>query len=493
MALSTTKTTTEVLTETGAILSLAQTLVADLSERYEYYYRQSNVNMNTALDALKPRNLGYHCNWAVRPMAMTKKNLEAPPADQPPAIRLTNPAGVVCELVEGFRDLSHPDYEQYFAEREEEQYYLAQAVKEWRDSEEKFDEYDRRLVCEEFWDRCQTQDIRRALEEQPIECEEKDTFEDDSNDDDDWDEYTFSRTSRSSSMASSISDPESIDEKQITTTNTETEHSTALEVARTNLAEYTLILNKAIAVTKAATIRAHNTQAQAPIIAKEVALKARTKLRLSHHLCFSITKLRLQMAQDGLLPDKTGFKYTSTQLNGPGSITFVGPIKKFLTARKAMLDVAFEEARKNPTIQAYGKTDFHKEVRVSIAHVTDLKRYTKGACVFLEQSRAARDKQEEEGKEVSLVLDRIFGDAERIVLIARESEEQEKIEKKKAERRAEKRAEKKVEKEKKRAEKAGKKAEKEKKAEKKAERRAEKKVAEKATMDKEMIEGRESV
>ncbi|KAH9218674.1 hypothetical protein DL95DRAFT_385347, partial [Leptodontidium sp. 2 PMI_412] len=178
---------------------------------------------------------------------------------------------------------------------------MAQVVKEWRDNVETFEEYDRRLVCEEFWDRCQTQEIRRALEEQRIECEENDLFEDDSDDDDDWDEYTFSRISRSSSTASSLSDLEDssvanpIGEEQITTntdTDNENEHPTALEIARTNLAEYTVILSKAVAVTKAAEIRARNTQIQAPILAKEAALKAGTKQHLPQRLSFSITRLR---------------------------------------------------------------------------------------------------------------------------------------------------------------------------------------------------------
>ncbi|KAL5325976.1 hypothetical protein ACEPPN_007113 [Leptodophora sp. 'Broadleaf-Isolate-01'] len=451
MAPSTTETTKEVLTETGAILAVAQTLVADLSERHEFYHRQSNVHMNTVLDALKPKSLGYHCNWTVRPMAMTKKNLDPPPADQPPAIRLINPAGVTCELIEGFQDLSHPDFEQYFAEREKDQYHMAQVVKEWRDNVETFEEYYRRLVCEEFWDRCQTQEIRRALEEQRIECEENDLFEDDSDDDDDWDEYTFSRTSRSSSTASSLSDLEDssvanpIGEEQITTntdTDNENEHPTALEIARTNLAEYTVILSKAVAVTKAAEIRARNPQIQAPILAKEAALKAGTKQHLPQRLSFSITRLRLQMAQEGLLPDKTGFKYTSTQLTGPGSITFVGPITKFLTTRKVMHDIAFEQACQNPIMQAFGKTDVYKEVKVSMAHVTDLWRDVRGVSAFGEESRAAHARQEAEGKEVNVVLGQIFGDAERMVLevqmVAQKNEnmKQEKVEKKAAEKEA---------------------------------------------------------
>ncbi|KAH7370660.1 hypothetical protein BKA65DRAFT_545362 [Rhexocercosporidium sp. MPI-PUGE-AT-0058] len=418
MASTTTKTTKQVLTETEAILTLAQTLFADLSERHDFYYRASTVHMNTVLRAVKPISLGCKCNWAVRPMAMTKKNLEPPPADQPPAIRLTNPAGVTCELIEGFQDLSHRDFEQYSAERDEEQYYMAEAVKKWRDEEETFEEYDRRLVCEEFWDGCQTLDIKRALEEQRIQCDDN-LFEDDSDDDDDWDEYTFSRISQSSSIDTSFLDPEystTIDpvaEEQTTTTGNEIKDPTALELARINLNEYTVILNKAVAATKEEYIQEAKEEIDAPLLTHQAALEARRRSYLPHLLSISITKLRLRMAEDGLLPDNTGLKYTSNQPTGPGSITFVGPITTFLTAQKAIHDRAFELASQDLAVQIFNKMDFYKGVKLSMGYVTDLWRDVKKGGVFTEESQAARSEQEDVAKDVTVTIGNILIEAEK--------------------------------------------------------------------------------
>lgn len=412
MASTTAKTTKEIVTETDAILSLAATLVSDLKDRYNIYYASSNVNMNGVLDAMRPKHLGYKCSWVVRPMAMTKKNLTPPPADQTPAIRLTNPSGVTCELIEGFQDLSTPWFEDYVAWRDEEQDHLIQAVREWREKEETFDEYDHRLVCEAFWDECLEKDLKCVIQERKN-WENMDViFEDDSDDDDDWDEYTSSRMSRSSSMITSVPDLEE-DSAEPVGTN-------ALEVARTNLASYTTILATAVVSAKSEAIALHRTNLEAPKLAQKAEKAKGIKDRYPHNLSYSITRLRLRLAEEGFISsDKNGFIYTPSSLNtkstltGPGSITFTGPIRDLLTTNKRVHDRAFRTLSNHVRVQAFRGMNFYKEVRISMAHVFNLNRDIKSSGMFKEQIRAAEKKMEGVRTVVEAVVHECVAEAER--------------------------------------------------------------------------------
>ncbi|PVH82836.1 hypothetical protein DL98DRAFT_652850 [Cadophora sp. DSE1049] len=421
MASTTAKTSKEVVTETDAILSLANNLLSDLKERQDFYYRSSNVHMNNVLEAMRPRTLGYKCSWNVRPMAMTKKNLTPPPVDQVPAIRLTNPSGVTCELIEGFQELSTPWFEDYVAWRDEEQDVLIQAVQEWREKEETFDEYDRRLVCEEFWDECLEKDLKRVMEERKNWEDMNVIFEDDSDDDDgcDWGEYSCSRMSRSSSITTSVPDLEEdtvepVAEEEETEPKTETETATALEAARTNLNEFNTILATAVVSAKTEAIASQKVNLKAPKVAKEAEEAKGFKDRYPHNLSYSITHLRLRMAEDGLMSsDNTGFIYTSSKPTGPGSITFTGPIRNFLTANKRVHDRAFNTLTNDIRVQAINDTDFYKEVRLSMAHVTDLYRDVRKAKVLEEEARVAKKKMEDKKRVWQAVMHEGVAEAEK--------------------------------------------------------------------------------
>ncbi|KAK0127687.1 hypothetical protein ONS96_007206 [Cadophora gregata f. sp. sojae] len=447
MALTTTKTTKEVVTETDAVISLVDTLLSDLKDRYEFYYTSSNVHMNNVLEAMRPRTLGYKCSWTVRPMAMTEKNLTPPPVNQPPAIRLTNPSGVTCELIEGFQDLSDPWFEDYVAWREEEQDDLIQAVQEWREKEETFDEYDRRLVCEEFWDKCLEKDLKRIMQERK-KWEDMDVvFEDDSedsdDDDDDWDEYSCSR-SRSSSSTTLVPDQEETgvetgaqeeedededeDEEEEPETNTETEILTALEVARTNLAEYNTSLANSVVIAKTKAINYHLERVHdSPQHNKATEDAQAVKDSYTHNLSYSIIRLRLRMAQDGLIPsDKSNFVYTPTKPTGPGTITFTGRIREFLKINKDVHDRAFSVLREDIRVQAIHKMDFFKEVKVSMAHVADLYRDVKNAKVFRKEVKRANKQMEVQSTVVSALVHEGVAEAEKWEKEEKEEKEKEK-------------------------------------------------------------------
>ena len=413
MASTSAKSTDEIVTETDAILSLANTLIADLKDRYDFYYTSSNVHMNTVLDAMRPGQLGNKCTWIVRPLAMTKKNLTPPPASQPPAIRLTNPSGVTCELIEAFENLDKPYFKDFVAWRDEEQDYLIQAVQEWREKEETFDEYDRRLVCEEFWDECLEKDLKRVMEERKNREGMDIICEDDSDDDDDWDEYTHSRLSRSSSMNTSVPD---LEEDNDTTTaepiaiaiadeeeedqeeDTETNLETALAVARTNLATYTNILVTAVATAKTEAIVTHAAKLDAPKLAQLAEEEKRVKASYTHNLTYPITLLHLRMAQDRLVAaDKNGLTYTSTKAIGPGSITFTGPITQFLLANQRVINRAFSTLVQDERIQALYGQDFYKEVNKSMAAVkmgTNLERDVRKGKGYKNEMVKAKSREE---------------------------------------------------------------------------------------------------
>ena len=406
---STTKTTKEIVTETDAILSLANTLVADLKDRYEFYYTSSNVHMNTVLEAMRPGHLGNKCTWIVRPLAMTKKNLTPPPASQPPVIRLTNPSGVTCELIEAFENLDTPYFKDFVAWRDEEQDCLIQAVQEWREKEETFDDYDRRLVCEEFWDECLEKDLKRALDQRRNRERIGVIYEDDSDDDDDWDEYTYSRMSRSSSMNTSVPDleednntttiePVTIADEEEEEEDAETKLDNASAVARTNLATYTKILASAVASAKTEALAIHTAKLDAPKLAQQAEEDKRVKASYTHNLSYSITRLRLRMAQDGLIPlPSNGLIYTSSKPVGPASITFTGPITQFLLTNQTILNRAFTTLVNDKRIQALYSEDFYKEVNKSMGIVkvgTNLERDVRKGKGYNREMQEAKGREE---------------------------------------------------------------------------------------------------
>ncbi|KUJ08433.1 uncharacterized protein LY89DRAFT_330138 [Mollisia scopiformis] len=104
--------------------------------------------------------VNHKCSWLVRPMAMSKKNLN-PPLTGIPTIRLTTPAGQLCELEERDYCFEGPEWAAHFEKRR----VSAAETREQLRAMETFDERISRMEAEEYWEQVQARDYERDCEE----------------------------------------------------------------------------------------------------------------------------------------------------------------------------------------------------------------------------------------------------------------------------------------------------------------------------------------
>jgi hypothetical protein len=108
------------------------------------------------------------CSWRLNLMALTPKNLN-PPLTGLPALRVTNPDGVIFELEERQGDV---DFDQYsFYERAVQQAELQRELENFRLEEETEEERSCRIQAESFWADCMARDREQRRMKGAVEFE----------------------------------------------------------------------------------------------------------------------------------------------------------------------------------------------------------------------------------------------------------------------------------------------------------------------------------
>ncbi|KAI9048079.1 hypothetical protein LZ554_007875 [Drepanopeziza brunnea f. sp. 'monogermtubi'] len=382
-----------------AILELSQALTKDLTERQIAYSHAANANMNKAFYALEPRRLHSRCDWLVRPMAMTTKNLQPPPAGEIPAIRLTLDNGVTCELFERFRDFSHPDWEEEWQVRADAQAGMEHDLK-----------------------------LRKRVEEMEIRklafYQEGDYETDSDSDEDDnegyWDSDMDSPFDKTQPSASSGSN-----DTGCSTLIPHNDTPTKLAIAKAKLAEYNTVLANNLTIVKAECLlkmKLFSGILPTPKTEDEIKReKARAQAQYYQDLAINLVKLQLRISDEGMTAtDNRRLRFTSSAPTGAGEVQFVGPLARLNDASEPenlKVRTAFKILTGHKSFNALRTTDHFQAAKRLLAPVTNPEHTKHG--IFREEIRAAVKMAETTDGEVSGYIRNAIGAADNSVFIKR--------------------------------------------------------------------------